>query len=710
MNPTFSRVFFDTTRAWLKGYRYIVNKGSSRSTKTYSILQLFNRRAAMDKTPKIYSVVSMTIPHLKKGAMRDFLNILIRQGEFVASQWNASNFTYTYPGGSIIEFFSADSDKVHGAQRNHLFINECQFIPYETARQLFVRTSGVIILDYNPIKRFWIDEKILEAQPDKSVLIHSTYKDNPFLTPAQVQEIESNKYDEAWWQVYGLGITGSIRSGYEFYSHFGSQNILQQDRPLDLDTAVHVSFDFNVSPYISAGVFQLFNEDGRWKAYMIKEFALKNPYNQTKHLAQTILNYLNDFKGQLFVYGDASGKHADTRGNMNDWDIIEQVLRPKLSNTSFRVPVSNPRLKGRRDFMNKILADQFQIGMYFNPSCKITIEDFQNVLEAPDGTKLKQRVKDEESGMTYEPYGHCFVGETLIETKYGRKRIDQINIGDYVYTRNGLKRVTKVFNNGIKTVKTYQIGKRFITCTPDHKFFANDEFIPIGHLTYKNIFCIFDKKSKSWKKKQFSITDTGLQGIRNQKKEPKGFIIQDGLKSMAKIEKSDTIFTNTLSKLVKFLRDRLYTISTEIRSTTSYQTLNVYQEANTQASTWGQMNERQQVQDVLRNTHNQRRLSGINQRPVQNGISSTLKSIFTKKKTAYAGSVDNHFTEVQTQSFVRQGAKIGITPDAIEMQRRVYDIQVEGDHEYFANGILVHNCSDLCDYMMCEAFRDLFDK
>lgn len=403
-----NNIFWPTLDAWQAGYRYVISKGGSRSGKTYSNLQLLHLFAQSDKEPTITSVVAMTMPHLRKGAIRDFIKILQSDGSYNSQQWNSSTFTYTYKSGSIIEFFSADSDKVHGAQRDRLFINECQFIPYEAARQLFVRTSGQILLDFNPIKKFWVDEKLVNNHENTNqyFVLNSTYKDNRFLSPAQVQEIESNKYDEAWWQVYGLGITGSIRSGYWFYSHFGSQNILQQDRPLDLDTAVHVSFDFNVSPYISAGVFQLFNEDGRWKAYMIKEFALKNPYNQTKHLAQTILNYLNDFKGQLFVYGDASGKHADTRGNMNDWDIIEQVLRPKLSNTSFRVPVSNPRLKGRRDFMNKILADQFQIGMYFNPSCKITIEDFQNVLEAPDGTKLKQRVKDEESGMTYEPYGH----------------------------------------------------------------------------------------------------------------------------------------------------------------------------------------------------------------------------------------------------------------------------------------------------------------
>lgn len=398
-------VFWPTLEAWKAGTRFIINKGGSRSGKTYSNLQLLHFLAQNDRVPTITSVVSMTMPHLRKGAIRDYTKILKTIGCYNGQSWNNSSFTYYYNSGSIIEFFSADSDKVHGAQRDRLFMNECQFTPYEAARQLFVRTSGQILLDYNPIRRFWVDDKLIDQNRDVKV-IQSTYKDNKFLSKEQISEIEANQYDEAWWQVYGLGITGSVKSGYEFYSHFGAYNISQSDRVLDKTMSVHVSFDFNVSPYISAGVFQIAKTDTGWEVYLIKEFTLKNPYNQTRHIAQAILNYLDDFNGQLFIYGDASGSHADTRGNMNDWDIIEQVLRPKLFNSSFRVPISNPRLKGRREFMNKILADQFAIKLRINKSCKLTIEDFQNVLEAPDGSKLKQRVKDEETGMTYEPYGH----------------------------------------------------------------------------------------------------------------------------------------------------------------------------------------------------------------------------------------------------------------------------------------------------------------
>ena len=124
-------------------------------------------------------------------------------------RWSKVDNIYTFDNGSILEFFSADSPaKVHGPARDYLFVNECQNVPYEVARQLFVRTRGMIVLDYNPTHSFWVHEKIRPRE--NCIHIHSTYKDNTFLTKEQVDEIESNKDDKNWWRVYGLGLTGQL--------------------------------------------------------------------------------------------------------------------------------------------------------------------------------------------------------------------------------------------------------------------------------------------------------------------------------------------------------------------------------------------------------------------------------------------------------------------------------------------------------------------
>lgn len=215
-------VFSRNIEAYNRGYRYIVNKGSTRSSKTYSQLQLLYLIAQTSKKHLIISVVSESMPHLKKGCIRDFQEILQKQGEWNPHNWNATDKIYKI-NNSIIEFFSADNPgKVHGPSRNILYLNECINIEYEIFRQLAIRTTETIFLDCNPCFEFWLDNDVLnvpenENMPDikisnpEAILIHSTYRDNEYLTKAQIKEIESNKHDESWWRTYGLGLTGILQ-------------------------------------------------------------------------------------------------------------------------------------------------------------------------------------------------------------------------------------------------------------------------------------------------------------------------------------------------------------------------------------------------------------------------------------------------------------------------------------------------------------------
>ena len=206
MNWAKSDIYSKNLDAVTKGNNVIVNKGGTRSGKTWSLLQLCYTIAELWQGVVI-SVVGETIPFLKRGAIRDFRTMMGVVWD--SNNWNASDKVYTLPNGSQIEFFSADNEsKVHGSARDVLFINECYFIPYEIYRQLAVRTRKRIMLDYNPRSRFWVDEYLIGKKD--VALIHSTYKDNPHLTPMQVAQIESNRTDSNWWRVYGLGETGSV--------------------------------------------------------------------------------------------------------------------------------------------------------------------------------------------------------------------------------------------------------------------------------------------------------------------------------------------------------------------------------------------------------------------------------------------------------------------------------------------------------------------
>ena len=195
--------------------RIKVVRGGTSASKTFSILPILIDRAI--KTPDLeISVVSESIPHLRRGALKDFLKIMMALGRYNDNQFNKSILKYTFVNGSYIEFFSVDQpDKLRGARRNVLYVNECNNVDFDSYYQLAIRTSGEIWLDYNPSSLFWVDRELINQ--DDVDFITLTYLDNEALSETIVKEIESAKekaktssYWENWWQVYGLGQTGSL--------------------------------------------------------------------------------------------------------------------------------------------------------------------------------------------------------------------------------------------------------------------------------------------------------------------------------------------------------------------------------------------------------------------------------------------------------------------------------------------------------------------
>lgn len=182
--------------------------GGTSASKTISIL-IWLIDYAQSHEGELISVVSESFPHLKRGAMRDFLNIMKEQDYYVDDLWNKTDYTYTFETGSRIEFFSADQpSKVRGPRRDVLFINEANNIPYEAFDQLEVRTKKIIWLDWNPTNEYWFYD---EVKPRDDVeFITLTYKDNEALDPQIIRSIEARRTNKNWWLVYGLGKLGEV--------------------------------------------------------------------------------------------------------------------------------------------------------------------------------------------------------------------------------------------------------------------------------------------------------------------------------------------------------------------------------------------------------------------------------------------------------------------------------------------------------------------
>lgn len=220
-----------------KTYRVIANQGSTRSGKTYSISQLLALYIPHKEKVTI-SVVSPSLPHLKRGARRDILQILEDAGIYTDEAFNKTDNVYHYPNGSYIEFFGAeDSGKVRGPGRDILYINEANLLPHSIYQQLALRTKQTIFLDFNPVdEASWVYDV---ADKPGNKLIHSTYKNNPFLPKEQVQEIESLRdADENMWKVFGLGERG--KSQEIIYTHW-------KQGPFRDDSEIVYGLDFGYS-------------------------------------------------------------------------------------------------------------------------------------------------------------------------------------------------------------------------------------------------------------------------------------------------------------------------------------------------------------------------------------------------------------------------------------------------------------------------------
>jgi phage terminase large subunit len=201
--------------------RFVINEGGSRSSKTYSLCQLVIIYCLQNNN-KVVSIIRKTFPALRATVLRDFIEILKELNIYSVEDHNKSEHIYTFPNGSIVEFFSVDDEqKIRGRKRDIAWCNEANELYFDDFTQLNMRTESKLIFDYNPSESTsWLYELPME----ESILIKSTYKDNPFLPQSIRAQIEDLKRtDEALYQIYALGekaiSKSNIYSNWSFIPH-----------------------------------------------------------------------------------------------------------------------------------------------------------------------------------------------------------------------------------------------------------------------------------------------------------------------------------------------------------------------------------------------------------------------------------------------------------------------------------------------------------
>jgi phage terminase large subunit len=345
-----------------------VVQGGTSAGKTFGIIPLLIDHAIKNPNKEI-SIVSESIPHLRRGALKDFLKIMMVTGRYIDGQFNKSILKYQFTNGSYIEFFSIESaDKLRGARRNILYVNEANNIPFDAYNQLAIRTNEIIWIDFNPTSSFWAHTE-LQNQEDTD-FIKLTYKDNEALPDTIIKDIEKAKvkantssYWKNWWTVYGLGEIGSLEGAC-------IQDWKQMALPNEARLLCYgMDFGYSNDPTTLIAMYKYNN------SFIFDEVIYKKGM-----LNSEISGLLKSNNVQEIIYADSAEPKSIAELNSYGHTVL-------------------PCLKGRDSIVYGInLINQNEI--YITPSSVHLIKELQNYiwLKNKDGTTLNKPI---------DAYNHC---------------------------------------------------------------------------------------------------------------------------------------------------------------------------------------------------------------------------------------------------------------------------------------------------------------
>lgn len=657
-------------------------QGSSRSSKTFSIVQwlcmICHEEAGMT-----VSIIRAGMPSIKRTVYRDFKDVMLSFGWWNDKSMNKSEFVYTFDNGSWIEFFSTDNEqKVRGSKRKILFVNEANELSFLEWQQLQMRTTEFSILDYNPSfsEEHWINQ----VNEEKSTYwFISTYKDNPFLEPKVIAEIESLKWkNPSLWRIYGLG-QRAIVEGLVF------ENVVIDDYiPVEAMRHRYVGIDFGYANDSTAIVEVLIWGNNLY----IKEICYK-----THMLTEEIIKTLKDIKGNPEIISES----ADPR-------LVDEIYNAGLD------------IKPVRKFPGSIQAgimkmQEFKIHV---PSTSVNLrKEFNNYTWR----------QDKEGKWLNEPidlWNHCFSGDTLIVTDRGLVRIDSINLGDRVMTSKGYRKVTHLFTQGCR--KIWYVRLNFgnfaidIQATPDHKF----------------------KTKEGWKELQKLTTQDTVYLCKSLMERNITFIVEKGISHVAH---TDCIVMSGYSSKERYLKAIISTIKMEIRTIMTSIISKCCKVTSILASTHKSTRNQKNIFDCLKNVCTMllnMQKNGIIQKKGELGtdcMESRLRKAYNRRNSsvfaAVKSSLESHLGKINfaqiiakvngeenkdlimKKEFANTAEKSSLPTNIAETDFAVeralesievieerneltYDIEVEDEHEFFANGILVHNCIDATRYVV----------
>ncbi len=396
--------------------RYNLLVGGAGSGKSMAAATLLLYRMLLEPGAR-FLVVRKVAATLRRSVFQLFADLITEHNLGPHMRLLRSELRIEASNGAQLLFSGLDNpEKIKSIQGiTSVWVEEATELEDADFRQLELRVRGrtvgyqQFILTCNPTTpRSFVYERFCRPglPPNPEVLLTtSTAFDNPFIDPAYLQTLlHSLRTDENLFRIYALGLWGTERKRDLFYKRFANNRHVVAEAAADPAQPLHLSFDFNVQPYLTCTVWQI---EGL-RAIQVDELCLHGPRNTVADMGAALLQkFGRTWPPGVYLYGDPSGMartvatdkppFAQLIGCLVDWDPQPRICKQAP-------PVA---LRGR--WINHLLAepDDGQPRLRIAANCRHTLEDYAQVQEAPDGTKAKPRRRDKGSPYSYEPYGHC---------------------------------------------------------------------------------------------------------------------------------------------------------------------------------------------------------------------------------------------------------------------------------------------------------------
>lgn len=658
--------------------------GKSYSTAQYVILNRFLQKHKI-------LVVRKTLPALRITAFDLVKSLFDKYG--LKPTLNKSELLYTGYGSSMLFKGFDDPEKIKSFECDTVWVEEATDLSIDDYRQLKLRlgrsvSDAKIIFTYNPISQHhWLKKEVIDKNTDIAVM-HSTYKDNlKFLSPTYIKSLEDLiNQDPNYYNIYVLGKWGVLEG--IIYNNWD----ICKEMPQTYEHRFYgVDFGFS-NP--SAVLEMRAKENDIWIDELVYQPGLTNPELISKTEACEI------DKGSCW-YGDSAEPDRIK-------EFCEHGFNMSLSNKEVSIGIDHVK----------------RYKLHITERSLNTIKEIQGYVYQKNNSLTSEKKVEQPVGFNDHA---CLAKDTLIKTKRGSVPIQEIRVNDKVLTREGFKDVAWSGKTGnLETNKYMFTNGSYLIATKDHPIFVSNNFIPLDALRYGDIIT-------TWKTNKLFLTVLFLEGILSLK----GLVI-GGITGLIQtiLRKESDIYIKRYGKALmeKYQKGIIFTIKTvtllimQLKILIVYQLINIYQTIiKIKSMIWsiwqglgcyllhgGKQTKEKRYDQNLRRKHGRKenRLQKyasnaeknlkilqeemdlfIAQTNVNRNIEETKEWIILLK---YARIVGKSLKQVNMmkKDFAQENAVQLISIEKSEKQD-VYNLEIDGQHEYYANGILVHNCSAL---------------